>query len=86
MYVCSQWQEMERLRRRAKRAVDTRASKGRKIRYEVQQKLKSFAAPMLELDQRQCSWTDEAKTELFRSLFASGSDAAPAPTDALQRN
>lgn len=48
-----------------KRKIDTRATKGRKIRYTVIPKLVNFMAP--------CDkgiWSEEAKDELFSSLFA----------------
>lgn len=56
--------ELQKLRSKMKKQVDTRASKGRKIRYVVHKKLVNFTAP----DDNN-EWTDEAKTELFSSLF-----------------
>lgn len=56
--------ELQRLRNKMKKQVDTRASKGRKIRYVVHKKLVNFTAPD---DNRR--WTDDAKNELFTSLF-----------------
>ena len=47
-----------------KAKVDTRASKGRKIRYTVHNKMVNFMAPVPSY-----SWTDGAKNELFKSLF-----------------
>jgi protein AATF/BFR2 len=47
-----------------KKVVDTRASKGRKIRYQVQEKLLNFMAP-----EPRGSWHDEMSHELFSSLL-----------------
>lgn len=57
--------ELQKLRNKMKKQVDTRASKGRKIRYVVHKKLVNFTAP----DNNSHQWTDEAKNELFSSLF-----------------
>ena len=56
--------EIQRMRNKLKKQVDTRASKGRKIRYDVHEKLVNFMAPV---DTSQI--TDEAKDQLFKSLF-----------------
>uniref|UniRef100_A0A182QZA0 Protein AATF n=1 Tax=Anopheles farauti TaxID=69004 RepID=A0A182QZA0_9DIPT len=56
--------ELQRLRNKMKKKVDTKASKGRKIRYVVHNKLVNYMAPVPDYD-----WTDEAKDELFGSLF-----------------
>ncbi|KAJ4442038.1 hypothetical protein ANN_11904 [Periplaneta americana] len=58
------WLELQKLRSKMKRKVDTRATKGRKIRYVVHPKLVNFMAPV-----SQNTWNEEAKTELFGSLF-----------------
>ncbi|RMZ90022.1 hypothetical protein DV736_g2748, partial [Chaetothyriales sp. CBS 134916] len=47
-----------------RKAVDTRASKGRKIRYTVHEKLQNFMAP----DDR-TTWSEAARHEFFASLF-----------------
>lgn len=47
-----------------KRKVDTRSTKGRKIRYTVHTKLINF---MASIDQS--TYSDEAKDNLFNSLF-----------------
>nr|CAI5865235.1 unnamed protein product [Callosobruchus analis] len=59
-----QWIQLQNLRSKMKRKVDTRASKGRKIRYAVHSKLVNFMAPIDEN-----LWTEEAKSELYSSLF-----------------
>lgn len=49
---------------KTKRNVDTKASKGRKIRYTVQEKIQNFMAP-----EDRSSWGDRQTDELFGSLF-----------------
>lgn len=66
--VAKQFAELQKLRKKMKKTVDTRASKGRKIRYVVHNKLVSFMAP-----NESASWTDEQKDELFKSLFGAQS-------------
>lgn len=62
--MAKQFVELQKLRKKMKKTVDTRASKGRKIRYVVHNKLVSFMAP-----NESSQWTNESKTELYRSLF-----------------
>lgn len=62
-----QWLELQKLRSKMKRKIDTRATKGRKIRYVVHSKLVNYMAPV---SQNLC--TEEAKTELYNSLFGNG--------------
>ncbi|KAJ8924345.1 hypothetical protein NQ315_007141 [Exocentrus adspersus] len=59
-----QWIQLQKLRSKMKRKVDTKATKGRKIKYVVHTKLVNFMAP---IDDQ--LWTDQAKTDLFGSLF-----------------
>lgn len=56
--------ELQKIRGKMKKRVDTRASKGRKIRYVVHNKLVNFMPPNDTTE-----YTDEAKAELFNSLF-----------------
>ncbi|KGQ02073.1 protein bfr2 [Paracoccidioides lutzii Pb01] len=49
---------------KVKRAVDTKASKGRKMRYTVHEKLQNFMAP-----EYRGSWSDRAREEFFASLL-----------------
>lgn len=49
---------------KVKKNVDTRASKGRKLRYHVQEKIQGFDAP-----RNVFTWTDEQADELFSSLL-----------------
>lgn len=44
--------------------VDTKASKGRKVRYTVHEKLENFMAP-----EDRATWEDAARSEFFASLF-----------------
>uniref|UniRef100_A0A1B0GQ47 Apoptosis-antagonizing transcription factor C-terminal domain-containing protein n=1 Tax=Phlebotomus papatasi TaxID=29031 RepID=A0A1B0GQ47_PHLPP len=54
----------KKARNSTKKIVDTKASKGRRIRYVVHKKMVNFMAP-----NPYSSWTDEAKDELFSSIF-----------------
>ncbi len=47
-----------------RRGVDQRASKGRKIRYSVQEKIQNYMAP-----EPRGSWHSEMSEELFAALF-----------------
>ncbi|XP_053384310.1 protein AATF-like [Mercenaria mercenaria] len=59
-----QWLEIQKLRSKNKKKVDNRASKGRKVRYDVHKKLVNFMAP-----EDNCKWSQEARDDLFKSLF-----------------
>ncbi|XP_038615669.1 protein AATF [Tachyglossus aculeatus] len=59
-----QWLAIQKLRSKIHKKVDRKASKGRKLRYHVLSKLLSFMAPI-----DQTTMNDDARTELFRSLF-----------------
>ena len=64
------WLQIQKLRAKANRKrVDTRASKGRKIRYDIHAKLVNFMAPVRNNRPGQIS--EEARNELFASLFKS---------------
>ncbi|XP_078662725.1 protein AATF-like [Branchiostoma floridae x Branchiostoma belcheri] len=62
--LTKQWLEVQKLRKRVRKKVDTRASKGRKIRYDVHRKLVNFMAPVHNM-----SVSEEGCNELFSSLF-----------------
>ncbi|XP_017041421.1 protein Aatf [Drosophila ficusphila] len=62
--ITKQFVELQKLRQKMKKKVDTRASKGRKLRYVVHNKLINFMAPNETSD-----WTDSSKSELYKSLF-----------------
>ncbi|KAL6710119.1 rRNA-processing protein bfr2 [Coniothyrium glycines] len=49
---------------KTKKIVDTKASKGRRLRYTVQEKLQNFMAP-----EERGQWGDRQREELFGSLF-----------------
>lgn len=57
--------QLHKLRIKNKRKVDTRASKGRKVRYDTHQKLIGFCASVTTPS----SMPDSARDELFKSLF-----------------
>ncbi|XP_076867110.1 protein AATF [Brachyhypopomus gauderio] len=61
-----QWLAIQKLRSKIKKKVDTKASKGRKVRFHIHSKLVNFMAPM-----DHSSMGDEARSELYRSLFNS---------------
>ncbi|XP_015222870.2 protein AATF isoform X1 [Lepisosteus oculatus] len=66
-----QWLAIQRLRSKIKRKVDTKASKGRKVRFHAHSKLVNFMAPV-----DHGAMNDDARTELYRSLFGKVSPAA----------
>jgi len=49
---------------KTKKVVDTKASKGRRLRYTVQEKIQNFMAP-----EERGQWGDRQRDELFSSLF-----------------
>ncbi|XP_029467573.1 protein AATF isoform X2 [Rhinatrema bivittatum] len=59
-----QWLAIQKLRRKMKKKVDTKASKGRKVRYHVHSKLVSFMAPI-----DHSTMNNDARLELYQSLF-----------------
>ncbi|RKO95617.1 TRAUB-domain-containing protein [Caulochytrium protostelioides] len=78
--------KMLQRQQRKKKKVDTKASKGRKIRYQVQEKLVGFMAP-----EPKGEWTTERMDEFFASLLIeTGTEAdtvdasAPAPAQVME--
>ncbi|CAK9832888.1 Protein AATF [Anthophora retusa] len=63
--LSKQWIKLQSMRSKMKKRVDTKATKGRKIRYNVHNKLVNFMAPITIND----TWTDHAKNDLYSSLF-----------------
>ena len=61
-----QWLQLQKLRAKVKKKVDTRASKGRKTRFDIHAKLINFMAPTYPSS---AIISEEAKNELFASLF-----------------
>ncbi|KAL1955705.1 hypothetical protein VTO42DRAFT_8177 [Malbranchea cinnamomea] len=55
---------------KVKRVVDTKASKGRKMRYNVHEKLQDFMVP-----EDRGSWGERARTEFFASLLGQSASA-----------
>ncbi|KAF7294519.1 Sorting nexin-41 [Mycena kentingensis (nom. inval.)] len=65
------WMAIQR-QKKAKKKVDTKASKGRKIRYDVHEKLQNFMVPVPVSGM----WHDEQIDELFSSLLGRGFEGA----------
>ncbi|XP_040895484.1 protein AATF [Toxotes jaculatrix] len=63
-----QWLAIQKLRSKIKKKVDTKASKGRKVRFHIHSKLVNFMAPV-----DHSSVSDEARSELYRGLFGQNS-------------
>lgn len=63
-----QWLAIQKLRSKIKKKVDTKASKGRKVRFQIHSKLVNFMAPV-----DHSSMSDEARSELYRGLFGQSS-------------
>ncbi|XP_026321013.1 protein AATF [Hyposmocoma kahamanoa] len=59
-----QWIALQQMRSKMKRKVDTKATKGRKIKYVVHNQLVNYMAP-----EKCTTWTDESRNELYSSLF-----------------
>lgn len=71
-----QWLEIQRLRNKQKQKVDTKASKGRKIRYNIKEKLKNYMTPY-----DKSLWSDEQKDDLFKAMF--GGDSSHPSTEVV---
>ncbi|KAJ3982565.1 apoptosis-antagonizing transcription factor [Lentinula detonsa] len=66
--------------KKAKKKVDTKASKGRKLRFDVHEKIQNFMAPI----HVKGSWHEEQIDELFASLLGKGfGDAINAQADEI---
>ena len=64
-----EWVRRQKARKaRRKKTVDTRATKGRKLRYQVHEKLQNFMVPVRT---SRGVWHDEQIDELFASLLGS---------------
>ena len=64
LLLSRKWQEIQKMRSKMKKKVDTRASKGRKIRFEIHKELVNLMAPVFNHEV-----TEESKDQLFKSLF-----------------
>ena len=69
--------QLKELQKKKKKIVDTRASKGRKVRYKVMEKIQNFMAA-----EPRGNWHSEMAQELFASLF--GAKDAPNTVHNLQ--
>ncbi|XP_061539635.1 protein AATF [Phycodurus eques] len=67
-----QWLRIQKLRSKIKKKVDTKASKGRKVRFDAHNKLLNFMAPVLRDDG---ALAHDARTELYRGLFGHADSA-----------
>lgn len=65
-----QWLSIQKLRSKIRKKVDTKASKGRKVKFQIHNKLVNFMAPV---DHGELS--DKGRSELYRGLF--GQTATP---------
>lgn len=74
--LSKQWIQLQSMRNKIKRKIDTRATKGRRVRYNVHNKLVNYMAPITIND----TWTELAKNELYNSLFGK-----IAPAETMQR-
>ncbi|KAG6854023.1 hypothetical protein C0991_011510 [Blastosporella zonata] len=61
------WMALQK-QKKAKKKVDTKASKGRKLRYEAHEKLQNFMVPVPVMG----GWHEEQIDELFASLLGKG--------------
>ncbi|KAJ6485903.1 apoptosis antagonizing transcription factor-domain-containing protein [Mycena sanguinolenta] len=70
------WMSVQR-QKKAKKKVDTKASKGRKLRYEAHEKLQNFMVPVPVPGM----WHEEQIDELFSSLMGRGFEGALGQAD-----
>ncbi|PVG02092.1 TRAUB-domain-containing protein [Serendipita vermifera] len=68
--------------KKIKKQVDTRASKGRKLRYEVHEKIQNFMVPVPTIVD---GWHEEKIDELFSSLLGKSADSIDATHDSGKR-
>lgn len=59
-----QWLTIQKLRSKIRKKVDTKASKGRKVKFQIHSKLANFMAPV-----DHSTLSDKGRTELYRGLF-----------------
>ena len=78
--ITADWRATQKARKKARqKTVDTRATKGRKLRFEVHEKLQHFMAPASPPGA--AVWHEEQIDELFASLLGKGF----AETDVVQK-
>ncbi|KAL5513188.1 BFR2 [Sanghuangporus vaninii] len=69
--ITADWRTSQQQRKKARqKTIDTRASKGRKLRYDVHEKLQNFMAPAPQPGGT--AWHEEQIDELFASLLGKG--------------
>ncbi|KNZ75106.1 Protein bfr2, partial [Termitomyces sp. J132] len=71
------WMAMQK-QKKARKKVDTKASKGRKLRYETHEKLQNFMVPVPVIG----GWHEEQIDELFASLLGKGFEGPGTREDA----
>ncbi|KAG6813828.1 hypothetical protein H0H92_006772 [Tricholoma furcatifolium] len=72
------WMSIQK-QKKAKKKVDTKASKGRKLRYEAHEKLQNFMVPVPVIG----GWHEEQIDELFSSLLGKGLEGLVTGEDGL---
>ncbi|KAL5492410.1 BFR2 [Sanghuangporus weigelae] len=83
--ITANWRTVQRHRKKARqKTIDTRASKGRKLRFEVHEKIQNFMAPAPQPGGT--TWHEEQIDKLFASLLGKsfGTEVDPAPTAVSQ--
>lgn len=65
-----QWLAIQKLRSKVRKKVDTKASKGRKVKFQTHNKLVNFMVPV-----DNSTLSDRGRTELYRGLFGQTSTA-----------
>lgn len=73
--------ELQKLRTKNKKVVDTKASKGRKIKFTVHKPMVNFMAPIFRN-----TLPEEGRNELFRSLFGNHVTMATSNSDANSKS
>jgi protein AATF/BFR2 len=69
MILAMRYAKMKQMQKKKSKDIDTKASKGRKIRYQVQEKIQNFMAP-----EPRGTWHEEMCEELFVSLLGQTQD------------
>ncbi|TDL23664.1 TRAUB-domain-containing protein [Rickenella mellea] len=77
----SDWRATQK-QKKARKAVDTKASKGRKLRFEVHEKLQNFMVPVPPPG----VWHEEQIDELFASLLGKGFESRPTANGVTPRD
>lgn len=78
--ITADWRSAQQQRKKARqKTIDTRASKGRKLRFEVHEKLQNFMAPAPQPGGT--AWHEEQIDELFASLLGKGFGAEDIPAE-----